>query len=125
MIVGNTQSADGGRRRILIRHTQIVDNKTRSILIAFIDDIVFKKCKEQEWVGARDLFPNIPSDLESTPLSVLWEICKTKFADNPDSWNINVSKYLGMLVRESVYYSKHIYTEQIDGSVRKYRIENQ
>lgn len=64
MIIGKTQSADGGRRRIPIRHTQIVDNETRAMLIAFIDDIIFIKCKEQEWVGVRDLFPNIPSDLD-------------------------------------------------------------
>ena len=124
MIIGRTQSADGGYRRIPIRHTQIVDEATRLTLIAYLKEIIFQKCKVSDWVGASDLFPNIPEDLEKNPLKIICDICSEKFKDSPNTIRINISKYLGMLVREAVYYSEVKYYEQMMGSVRKYSLES-
>lgn len=122
MIIGRTQSADGGFRRIPIRHTQIVDSETRQSLITYLKEVVYQKCKDAEWVGSSDLFPNIPEDLMDTPLKVLCDICNERFKDSPETIRINISKYLGMLVREAVYYSEVQYFEQMIGSVRKYSL---
>lgn len=124
MIIGRTQSADGGFRRIPIRHTQIVDQQTKKIIIFYLKEAIYQKCKTVDWVGASDLFPNIPEDLRNTPLGKLYEICSERFKDNPNSVCINTSKYLGMLVREAVYYSDVKYFEQMIGSVRKYSLES-
>lgn len=124
MIIGRTQSADGGFRRIPIRHTQIVDQQTKKIIIFYLKEAIYQKCKSFEWVGASDLFPNIPEDLKNTPLEKLYEICSERFKENPNSVRINTSKYLGMLVREAVYYSDVQYYEQMIGSVRKYSLES-
>ena len=124
MIIGRTQSADGGFRRIPVRHTQIVDQETRKNIINYLKDVVYQKCENAEWVGASDLFPNIPEDLMNTPLKVLCDICSERFRDNPNSIRINISKYLGMLVREAVYYSEVQYFEQMMGSVRKYSLKS-
>lgn len=124
MIIGRTQSADGGFRRIPIRHTQIVDQQTKQIILFFLKEAIYQKCKVSDWVGASDLFPNIPEDLKDTPLEKLYKICSERFKDNPNSVRINTSKYLGMLVREAVYYSDIQYYEQMIGSVRKYSLES-
>lgn len=124
MIKGRTQSADGGFRRIPIRHTQIVDPETKQIIIAFLKNAVYQKCEVSEWVGASDLFPNIPEDLLNTPLQPLCDICDERFKESPNTIRINISKYLGMLVREAVYYSEVNYYEQMIGSVRKYSLES-
>lgn len=122
MIIGRTQSADGGYRRIPIRHTQIVDNKTRNALVTYLKEAVYQKCKSIDWVGTSDIFPNIPEDIMNTPLKVIYDLCNEKFTDSPQTVKINISKYLGMLVREAVYYSEAKYYEQMIGSVRKYRL---
>ena len=123
MIVGRTHSADGGSRRIPIRHTKIVDEKTRLLLVAYLKEKVYNKClKNKDWVGYGDIFPNLPEDIINTPLKIIYDLCCTKFADEPNSIKINVSKYIGMLTREAVYYSEHSYFEQMIGSVRKYRL---
>lgn len=123
MIVGRTQSADGGFRRIPIRHTQIVDEQTRLSLVAYLKERIHSKCKTtQDWVGYRDIFPNIPEDIIDTPLKIIYDLCYKKFADDPNSLRINTAKYIGMLTREAVYYSEDSYLEQMDGSVRKYRL---
>ena len=123
MIVGRTQSADGGFRRIPIRHTQIVDEQTRLSLVAYLKERVYSKCKNtKDWVGYRDIFPNIPEDIIDTPLKIIYDLCCTKFADSPNSIKINTAKYIGMLTREAVYYSEQSYLEQMEGSVRKYRL---
>lgn len=124
MIVGRTESVDGGKRRITIRHTQIVDKEIRLKLISYLQEMIYQKCKKIDWVGYRDLYPNIPEDIKNTPLILIYNICSEKFKDTPGSININVSKYIGMLVREAVYYSKIKYFEKIDGSVRKYSLES-
>lgn len=124
MIIGRTQSADGGFRRIPVRHAQIVDQETRKIIITYLKDVIYQKCGNAEWVGSSDLFPNIPEDLMNTPLKVLCDICRERFRDNPNSIRINISKYLGMLVREAVYYSEVQYFEQMMGSVRKYSLKS-
>lgn len=124
MIVGQTQSADGGFRRIPIRHTQIVDEATRLNLVSFLKERVYLKCEEKEWVGYKDIFPNLPEDILDTPLKVVYDICKEKFADNPDTIIQNLSKYLGMLTREAVYYSEVAYFEQMTGSIRQYSLES-
>lgn len=124
MIVGRTQSADGGFRRIPIRHTQIVDEQTRLSLVAYLKERVYSKCKEtDEWIGYGDIFPNIPEDIIDTPLEIIYDLCCTKFADSPKSIKINTAKYIGMLTREAVFYSGHSYFEQMVGSVRKYRLK--
>lgn len=123
MIVGRTYSADGGFRRIAVRHTQKVDTQTRLLLIDYLQKQVYLKCKStNDWVGYKDIFPNIPEDIIDTPLKIIFDLCSSKFADNPDSIKINLSKYIGMLTREAVYYSKISYLELMDGSVRKYRL---
>lgn len=123
MIIGRTQSADGGFRRIPIRHTQIVDEATRQSLVSYLKGRVYQKCKESNWVGYKDIFPNLPDDILDTPLNVIYELCCKKFADNPSSIILNLSKYLGMLTREAVYYSEVAYFEQMTGTVRKYSLE--
>ena len=70
MIIGRTQSADGGFRRIPIRHTQIVDEATRQSLVSYLKGRVYQKCKESNWVGYKDIFPNLPDDILDTPLNV-------------------------------------------------------
>ena len=82
----------------------------------------FQKCQNSDWVGASDLFPNIPNDIFGTPLEVIYDLCSERFANQPNSININMSKYLGILVREAIYYSDVKYYEQMDGSVRRYRL---
>lgn len=124
MIIGRTQSADGGFRRIPIRHTQIVDNGTRNSLVTYLKEMVYQKCKTMDWVGASDLFPHIPEDIMNTPLKIIFDLCSEKFKDSPRTVNINISKYIGMLVREAVYYSEVKYYEQMMGSVRKYSYES-
>jgi len=124
MIIGRTQSADGGFRRIPIRHTQIVDEATRLLIVSYLKERVYQKCKESDWVGYKDIFPNLPEDILDTPLKVVYELCCKKFADNPDEIIRNLSKYLGMLTREAVYYSEVRYFEQIIGSVRAYSLES-
>lgn len=37
---------------------------------------------------------------------------------------MNLAKYLGMLIREAVYYSDVAYFEQMTGSVRTYSLES-
>lgn len=123
MIIGRTQSADGGFRRIPIRHTQIVDESTRLEIVDYLKEKVYQKCRELDWVGYKDLFPNIPEDIMETPLKIIFDICCKKFANNPDSIRINVAKYLGMLTREAVYYSEVRYYEIMSGSVRLYSLE--
>lgn len=123
MIVGRTQSADGGFRRIPIRHTQIVDEQTRLNLVAYLKERVYEKCKDtQGWVGYRDIFPHIPEDILDTPLKIIYELCVKKFSEEPHTIKNNTAKYIGMLTREAVYYSEHSYLEIMDGSVRKYRL---
>ena len=123
MIVGRTDSADGGLRRRPIRHTRIVDVHTRLSIVTYLRKRVYDKCKEtKDWVGYKDIFPNIPDDIIDTPLKLIYDLCCTKFANEPSSIKINVAKYLGMLTREAVYYSPHSYLELMDGSVRKYRL---
>ena len=78
MIIGRTQSADGGFRRIPIRHTQIVDQQTKQTILFFLKKAIYKKCKVSDWVGASDLFPNIPKDLKDTPLEKLYKICSER-----------------------------------------------
>ena len=124
MIVGRTESADGGYRRIAIRHTQIVDNSTRLILVDYLKEKIYQKCLELDWVGYRDIFPNLPEDILNTPLKVIYELCCSKFADNPKSIPINLAKYLGMLTREAVYYSEVPFCEKIMGSIRVYSLES-
>lgn len=122
MIIGRTQSADGGFRRIPIRHTQIVDDKTRLSLVDYLKEIVYKKCLETGWVGCRDVFPNLPEDIMGTPLQIIYDICCEKFKDQPDIINANLAKYLGMLIREAVYYSDVEYFELMTGSIRTYSL---
>ena len=74
MIIGRTQSADGGFRRIPVRHAQIVDQETRKIIITYLKEVVYQKCEKAAWVGASDLFPNIPEDLMNTPLKILCDL---------------------------------------------------
>lgn len=124
MIIGRTESVDGGRRRISIRHTHIVDKEIRLKLISYLKEVVYQKCKKADWVGSRDLYPNIPEDIKKTPLMIVYDKCCEKFKEIPDTININVSKYIGMLVREAVYYSEVKYFEKIEGSVRKYSLES-
>ncbi len=124
MIIGQTESADGGFRRIPIRHTRIVDVETRSLLVSYLEEQVYQKCKESDWVGCRDLFPNLPEDILDTPLKVVYDICCKKFKDNPDIIIANLAKYLGMLIRETVYYSEVKYFERLTGSVRSYSLES-
>ena len=87
-------------------------------------EVVYQKCEKAAWVGASDLFPNIPEDLVNTPLKILCDICSERFRDNPNTIRINISKYIGMLVREAVYYSEVRYFEQMMGSVRKYSLKS-
>ena len=124
MIIGRTQSADGGFRRIPIRHTQIVDKDTREKLVSYLKDVLYKKCQRGGWIGSSDIFKKIPDDIVNTPLMVIYDICSTKFEDKPQTIKINVSKYIGMLVREAAYYSDEKYYEQLTGSVRKYSLES-
>lgn len=124
MIIGRTQSADGGFRRIPIRHTRIVDKETREKLLVYLKEAVYQKCQTMDWVGSSELFPNIPNDIRDTPLKIILDICLEKFKDSPRTIKINVSKYVGMLVREAVYYSEVKYYEQMIGSVRKYSLES-
>ena len=70
------------------------------------------------------MYPNLPHDIIGTPLQIVYDNCLVKFKDNPDSLKINLSKYVGMLVREAVYYSKEEYYEQMMGSVRKYSLSS-
>lgn len=67
MIIGRAQSADGGFRRIPIRHTQIVDEATRLLLVSYLKEWVYRKCQESDWVGSRNIFPNLPEDILDTP----------------------------------------------------------
>lgn len=60
----------------------------------------------------------------NTPLKIIFDLCSEKFKDSPRTVNINISKYIGMLVREAVYYSEVKYYEQMMGSVRKYSLES-
>ena len=124
MIIGRSPSADGGIRRRPIRHTQIVDEKTRLSLVDYLKERVYKKCMEVEWVGYKDIFPDLLEDIRNTPLWVIYELCYEKFKYEPQTIRINVSKYIGMLVREAVYYSEEKYKEELVGSVRKYRLES-
>lgn len=124
MIIGRTQSADGGFRRIPIRHTQIVDKESREKMVSYLKDVLYKNCKKSDWVGASDIFSNIPDDIANTPLMVIYNICSERFKDTPQSIKINVFKYIGMLVREAAYYSDERYYEQLIGSVRKYSLES-
>lgn len=124
MIIGGAQSADGGFRRIPIRHTHIVDDATRKVLVNYLKERIFQKCKTSKWVGYRDIFPQIPKDILDTPLKVIYDICCTKFADAPNTINRNVAKYLGILTREAVYYSEAHYFEQMLGSIRVYSLES-
>lgn len=124
MIIGRTQSADGGFRRIPVRHTQIVNQETREKLTTYLKEVVYQKCKKADWVGASDIFPNIPEDLNNTPLEILCDICNERFKYNPNTIRINISKYLGMLLREAVYYSENEYFEKIIGSARKYSLKS-
>ena len=122
MIIGSTQSADGGFRRIPIRHTQIVDEETRNSLVNYLKEKVYQKCVESEWVGCRDVFPNLPDDIMGTPLQIIYDICCEKFKDEPDIIIRNLAKYLGMLTREAVYYSDVQYYELMLGSIRTYSL---
>ena len=124
MIIGRTQSADGGFRRITIRHTHIVDDESRKQILSYIQDKIYDFCVEGEWIGSSDMYPNLPHDIIGTPLQIVYDNCRVKFKDNPDSLKINLSKYVGMLVREAVYYSKEEYYEQMMGSVRKYSLSS-
>ena len=111
MIIGRTESADGGFRRIPIRHTQIVDEATRLSIVSYLKERVYQKCKESDWVGYKDIFPNLPDDILNTPLELIYDLCCKKFADNPETIILNLSKYIGMLTREAVYYSDVAYFE--------------
>lgn len=122
MIVGRPQSMDGGHRRIPIRHTQIVSKDIKAELLSYIQKLMYEKCQVQQWVGTKDLFPQIPNDLFNTPLEILYAICQNKFGDEPKNLSINVAKYVGMLVREAVYYSEEEYIEEIQGSIRTYSL---
>ena len=124
MIIGRTESADGGFRRIPIRHTQIVDEATRLSIVSYLKERVYQKCKESDWVGYKDIFPNLPDDILNTPLELIYDLCCKKFADNPETIILNLSKYIGMLTREAVYYSDVAYFEQMSGSVRTYSLES-
>lgn len=123
MIIGRTLSADGEFRRIPVRHTQIVDEATRLSLVSYIKERIYEKCTETDWVGHKDVFPNLPDDILDTPLKIVYNLCCKKFAEKPDSIILNLSKYLGMLTREAVYYSEARYFEETVGSVRKYSLE--
>ena len=122
MIIGRTHSADGGYRRIPVRHTQIVDESTRKLLVNYLKYRVYEKCLESKWVGCRDIFPNLPEDILDTPLKIVYEICCKKFADNPKVIIGNFAKYLGMLTREAVYYSDETYKEIMPASTRLYSL---
>lgn len=122
MIKGRTQSADGGFRRIPVRRTQIVNEKTRLSIIDYLDKMIFQKCQFSEWVGSRDLFSRIPEDIVNTPLNVVYTLCCEKFSDDSHSIFINFSKYLGILTREAVYSSEKAYYEVMEGSIRKYKL---
>ena len=124
MIIGRTHSADGGFRRIPIRHTQIVDKETRLVLVNYLQDRVYEKCKQGNWVGTRDIFPVLPDDILGTPLVIIYDICKDKFNNDSKAIVINLAKYLGILLREAVYYSDIKYYEQMLGSVRMYSLES-
>lgn len=122
MIIGFTQSADGCFRRIPIRHTHIVDENTRLELVSYLKERVYQKCLELDWVGCKDIFPNLPDDVKDTPLKIIYEICCEKFADTPNSLVVNLAKYLGLLIREAVYYSEVEYFEQMPGTIRTYSL---
>lgn len=124
MIVGRTESADGGLRRRPIRHTQIVDETTRADMVNYLNPIIYQKSLECEWIGCKDIFPNLPEDIIGTPLEILYIICSKKFANNPKSILINLSKYLGMVLREAVYSSEVQYFERMIGPVRKYCLKS-
>lgn len=60
---------------------------------------------------------------EPTPIKILCDICSERFKDNPNSIRINISKYLGMLVREAVYYSEVQYFEQMMAIADKLEVD--
>ena len=120
MIVGKPQSMDGMRRRIPIRHTQIVSKDTKMELLSYIPKMVYEKCHALKRVGTKDIFTQIPNDLFNTPLEILYTICTEKFGNEPKNVNINISKYVGMPIREAIYYSNEEYVEKIQGSIRTY-----
>lgn len=124
MIIGRTQSADGGYRRVPIRKTQIIDKETKKPLLSKIDDMVYELGHQIDWVGKSDIFPKIPESILGTPFQIIYDKCVEKFKENLEQVNINVSKYLGMMVREAVYSSDRRYFEKMIGSVRKYSIES-
>lgn len=124
MIIGRTSSADGGFRRIPIRHTQIVDEETRLSLLEYLKQVIHDKCQVSGWVGTSDLYPHIPEDIIDTPLVIIYDKCKEKFENTPQNLRGNILKYLGMLVREAVYTSDVKYYEELMGSVRKYSLES-
>ena len=122
MIIGRTTSADGGFRRIPIRHTQIIDEDTRRIILTYLYDKVKEVCTNTDWVGLREVFPVLPDDVINTPLEIVYNKCLEKFENDNKAVSINLSKYIGMLIREAVYTSPEDYYEIMDGSVRKYSI---
>lgn len=122
MIIGRTHSTDGGFRRIPVRHTQIVDEETRFLILTYLYDKVKEVCSESDWVGLRDIYPIIQDDIIGTPLEIVYNKCKHKFGNDNNAVNINLAKYVGMLIREAVYTSSDKYYEIIDGTVRKYSL---
>lgn len=122
MIIGRTQSADGGFRRIPVRHTLIVDEDTRRVILAYLYDKVKEVCTVSEWVGLRDVYPTLPDDVIDTPLEIVYKKCVDKFGNDAKAVSINLAKYVGMLIREAVYTSTDEYYEIMDGSVRKYSL---
>ena len=122
MIIGRTQSADGGFRRIPVRHTQIVDEDTRRDILVYLYDKVKEVCTVSDWVGLRDVYPILPDDVIDTPLEIVYKKCVDKFGNDTKAVSINLAKYVGMLIREAVYTSTDNYYEIMDGSVRKYSL---
>lgn len=122
MIIGKTHSADGGYRRIPIRRTHIVGEQERQIIMSYLEDKLLEVCTGDSYLGLMDLFPNIIENIKGTPLEILEKICIDKFGSAPKSLKVNLSKYAGMLLRETVYESRTDFFEQMVGSVRKYRI---
>ena len=122
MIIGRTESADGGFRRIPVRHTRIIEESNRAEILSYLQNILLKASEKGEWIGLSELFPSLPACTLNTPLEAVYNLSSEKSKADPSSIKINLSKYLGMLVREAAYYSKIEYFEHIIGSVRKYSL---
>lgn len=120
MIIGKEKSSDGGERRKNIRHIRLVDDSTRLSLVSFLQTIILTNYSKDEWFSSKTIFNNIPDDLINTPLYMIYEIIQARY-DDERSIRTTTMKYLGMLVREAVYYSETEFFECIEGDVRTFR----